>query len=158
MYFNGRLRSLRSLVGTRIAVELLAGLVVCLQRRFYHRQLILAGLGIAKDDGRLFGFGQCIDRLGDCAWIEHDLWAIGVIKKGCVRRRIAPGRRLSVLAIGIIMAAAISCAIVPKVDIARAVVADASLSLCSAASKVVVIISVVESAVLYEGGGYGEDE
>lgn len=147
MYFNGRLRSLRALAANRFVVELLAGLVVCLGRRPYRRQLILAGLGIAKDAGRLLGFGQCIDRLGDCARIEHNLWAIGVVKAGCGRHRIAPGRRLRVLAIGIVVAAAVTSAIVPKVDIARAVVADASLSLCSAASEVVGVVSVVESAV-----------
>lgn len=143
MYFNGRLRSLRALAANRFVVQLLAGPVVWRRRRPYRRQLILAGLGIAKDAGGLFGFGQCINRLGDCARIEHNLWAIGVVKAGCVGHRIAPGRRLRVLAIGIIVAAAITSAIVPKVDIARAVVADASLSLCSAASKVVGVISVV---------------
>lgn len=147
MYFNGRLRSLRALAANRFVVELLAGLVVCLRRRSHCGQLILAGLGIAKDAGRLLGFGQCIDRLGDCARVEHNLWAIGVVKAGCGRHRIAPGRRLRVLAIGIVVAAAVTSAIVPKVDIARAVVADASLSLCAAASEVVGVVSVVESAV-----------
>lgn len=112
--------------------------------------MILAWLRIAKDAGRLLGYGQRIDRFGDRARIEHNLGSFVVIDQGfagCTRS--APRRVLGTLAFGIIVTTAISCIIVPEVGVARAVVADASLSLPSAAATIVA--ALVESTERGEG-------
>lgn len=146
MYFNGRLRRLRSLIATRIVVDLLVRLLL-VGLRLWHQcsQVILAWLGVAEDAGRLFGYGQRIDRLGNRARIEHNLRAIVVVEIGLGRgTRSAAGRVVRALALGIIVTAAISCSIVPEVGVASAVVADAALALPSAAYEVVAFVESTE--------------
>lgn len=155
MYHDRRLRSLRSLRASRIAVHVLVRLLllVWLRLRRQCSQVILAWLCIAKDAGRLLGYGQRIDRFSDRARIEHNLGAIVVIEEGfagCTRS--APRRVLGTLALGIIVSTAIFCIILPEVGVASAVIADAALSLPSAATKVVALVESTDRRGKVSGG------